>query len=346
MLVGGEFTSYRGTNANRIIRLNADGTPDTAFIAATGTGANGPVRTISVQGDANGNVTGMVIGGDFTQFNGTARNGVARLLATGGLDPAFDPGTGANGTVYAVAADPANGAVYVGGAFTTFNGAVRVGFVRLASSGAPDDTFNGASGFGVGFTDQEVTSLAATSNGKILVGGNFGSVDGRARNFVERLNANGSVDATFKIGRGPDNVVTALFTQPQATPPNGSDDAVIIAGQFTNVDDGTKAQAVSGLARLGPTGTLDAAFKPNVDGQVSAFASTSNGGFYVAGDFRNVSATTRGGIARLTAAGALDPAFDPGTGFSGPVFALAVQGDGRLLAGGRFTAFGGANGTT
>src|SRR5262245_18989532 len=34
--VGGDFTTYNGAQANRIVRLNADGTIDQAFVAASG----------------------------------------------------------------------------------------------------------------------------------------------------------------------------------------------------------------------------------------------------------------------------------------------------------------------
>ncbi len=41
ILIGGYFTKYNGTTANRIARLNADGTLDTTF--TTGTGASSSV---------------------------------------------------------------------------------------------------------------------------------------------------------------------------------------------------------------------------------------------------------------------------------------------------------------
>ncbi len=40
ILVGGYFTSWNGTAVNYIVRLNSDGTRDTAFTTNTGTGAN------------------------------------------------------------------------------------------------------------------------------------------------------------------------------------------------------------------------------------------------------------------------------------------------------------------
>jgi hypothetical protein len=60
ILVGGWFSSYKGITANRIIRLNTDGSNDTSFVTGTGfnisngnsTGnVNQPVRDIVIQND-------------------------------------------------------------------------------------------------------------------------------------------------------------------------------------------------------------------------------------------------------------------------------------------------------
>lgn len=61
-----------GTNRNRIVRLNSDGSLDTSF--NPGTGADGLVRSIALQPDGN-----VLIGGNFTTVNGVARPYVARL---------------------------------------------------------------------------------------------------------------------------------------------------------------------------------------------------------------------------------------------------------------------------
>ncbi|MBI4646394.1 MAG: T9SS type A sorting domain-containing protein [Bacteroidia bacterium] len=73
IIIGGDFTSYDGTAINRIARLNADGTLDGTF--NPGTGANGSVRTTSIQNDGK-----IIIGGDFSSYNGTGRNRIARIL--------------------------------------------------------------------------------------------------------------------------------------------------------------------------------------------------------------------------------------------------------------------------
>jgi uncharacterized delta-60 repeat protein len=68
IIIGGGFTTYNGTTANRIARLNTNGTIDSTFI--TGTGANNTILTTAIQSDGK-----IIIGGDFTltmEFQETA----------------------------------------------------------------------------------------------------------------------------------------------------------------------------------------------------------------------------------------------------------------------------------
>ena len=79
----------------------------------------------------------IVLGGQFTTVNGTARNRIARLNGDGSLESTatFNPGTGANSFVFCVAVQ-ADGKLVIGGAFTTVNGTARVGLARLNNDAA------------------------------------------------------------------------------------------------------------------------------------------------------------------------------------------------------------------
>lgn len=114
MIIGGGMSSYNGVSRNRLARLNTDGSLDPVFNAATG--ANGYIAATALQSDGK-----IFIGGNFTNFNGTVRNSIARLNSSGVLDASFDPGVGANGSVDAIAVQ-GNGNIVVGGTFTSYNG--------------------------------------------------------------------------------------------------------------------------------------------------------------------------------------------------------------------------------
>src|SRR5690606_20274470 len=93
IIIGGDFTSYNGTSRNHIVRLNLDGSIDTSFVIGTGT--NIQVLATSIQSDGK-----VIVGGYFTNYNGSFINRIARLNTDGSLDPTFVVGTGANNTVF------------------------------------------------------------------------------------------------------------------------------------------------------------------------------------------------------------------------------------------------------
>jgi uncharacterized delta-60 repeat protein len=76
ILVGGAFTSYNGTDSNRIIRLNSDGSIDSTF--NIGTGFNDDVRYIDVESNSR-----IYVGGVFTTYNGVSSNRIIRLNMNG-----------------------------------------------------------------------------------------------------------------------------------------------------------------------------------------------------------------------------------------------------------------------
>ena len=113
LIVGGLFTTYQGQLANRITRLNRDGSPDELF--NVGTGANASIYEIRLQADGKINV-----GGDFSLFNGLNKNAIVRLRTDGSVDPTINFGTGANGSVLGIDIRP-DYKIIIGGGFTEFN---------------------------------------------------------------------------------------------------------------------------------------------------------------------------------------------------------------------------------
>jgi uncharacterized delta-60 repeat protein len=157
---GGDFTQYKGVAANRIIRLNADGSKDTGFDNSTG--FNNIVNEITI--DSNGKI---YVGGNFISYKGVTENRIIRLNADGSKDTAFDNSTGFGGVVNSIFED-SNGKIYVGGAFTTYKGVTENRIIRLNADGSKDTGFDNSTGF-----NNTVNEITIDSNGKIYVGGNF-----------------------------------------------------------------------------------------------------------------------------------------------------------------------------
>ncbi len=318
ILIGGNITTYNGSTANRITRLNADGTLDAGF---TGTGANRIVFAIAPQPDGK-----ILIGGLFTTYNGSAANYMTRLNADGTLDAGFS-GFGPNNRVRAIAMQP-NGKILVGGRFTTYNGVITNRITRLNADGTKDAFFNFATG-----ANDFVRAIALQPDGKILIGGEFTTYHGSTSNHITRLNADGSKDVGFNFTTGANFRVFAIAPQP-----NGK---ILIGGQFT-IYNGVAANYIT---RLNPDGTKDANFNnvgTGANNVVNTITLQPDGKILVGGDFTIYNGSTVNRITRLNADGTLDAGFNVGTGANNIVNTITVQPDGKILIGGWFTIYNGS----
>ncbi len=320
ILVGGDFTSFNGSTRNRIVRLNTDGTIDPSFTA--GTAANNAIRTIVLQSDGK-----ILIGGDFTTYNGTGRNRVARLNTDGTLDVSFAPGTAANNIVYAIAVQT-DGNIVIGGNFTTYNGTARVRMARITTTGALDASFTPGTGANV-----SVNACVLQSDGKVVIAGGFTSYNGTAINRIARLNTNGTLDATYTVGTGANFPVRACIIQP--------DGKVIFGGDQTFYNN----VGINRIIRLNTDGTWDTSFDVGSGGgnPVYTLSLQTDGKVIVGGTFTYFNVTGRGRIVRLNANGSVDLTMNPGTGANGLIRASVVQPDGKILIGGDFTIYNGVS---
>jgi len=334
VLIGGTFDSVSGVEQSGLARLNHDGSLDSSFAPTVG---GSRVYALAQQSDAR-----ILIGGVFTSVNGVARGSIARLHADGSLDTSFQNGmsglAGGSYRCWAVALQP-DGKILIGGGFTSVNGVARSCIARLHADGSLDTTFqNGMSGLsGGGQTDYPCCAFALQPDAKVLVGGGFISVNGVARKYLARLNANGSLDTSFLSGMaGPDNAVWCLALQP--------DGKILVGGKFTSVN-GAARQAI---ARLNSNGSLDTSFQVVLaDGSpwVCTIVLQSDGKMLIGGDDLRIEGVTPYALARLNPNGSLDRSFIPvtglGRGFHATVYRVAFQADGRILVGGRFSSLNG-----
>jgi uncharacterized delta-60 repeat protein len=289
-LIGGDFfcgfndTQYRG-----IARLNTDGSLDTNFQHGMGgVTFNTVVRAIALQTDSK-----VVIGGDFNTVNGVTRYAIARLNTDGSLDTGFTNGIGANDRVLAIAIQP-DGKVLIGGAFDAVNGVTRNGIARLNSDGSLDTGFqNGMAGIGGGttFNPSYVHAIAVQPDGKVLIGGYFDSLNGKARSGLARLNTNGSLDTAYENGTaGIDGSPYAFKLL--------SNGKLLVVGGFDEINGVSR----NGIAQLNPDGTVDGTFANGLSGAdnlVSSSAVQDDGNILVCGYFSAINGVSIPNVARL-----------------------------------------------
>ncbi len=321
VVIGGAFASINGSVRNRIARLNPDGSVDSAY--DPGRGVKYRIHSIALQADQK-----AIIGGEFNTVTGTNRNAIARLGANGLLDPTFDPGDGTMDFIYSVVMDtnitPAG--VFIGGSFTTFTDVTRNYVARLKLDGSLDAGFDPGAG-----PNDVVDSIALQNDRKLVIGGAFTTVSGVGRNHIARLNSDGTLDATFNPRLGANDTVECV-----ALAANGQ---ILIGGAFTSYNGFGRNR----IARLSADGSLDSSFSPmGADDVVLAIAALANGQVLVGGVFTHFNSFSRAHVARLFPDGTLDASFNDASGPNDSVFAIAPQGDGKVVIGGLFTTIDGA----
>jgi uncharacterized delta-60 repeat protein len=173
-----------------------------------------------------------------------------------------------------------------------------------------------------------VHAIAFQADGKILIGGEFTAVGSFSFKNLARLNADGTVDATFFPN--PNGTVRTIAVQ--------SDGKILVGGDFTNIS----ARAISYMARLNPDATGDIFFGPQPNGPVHSIVIQPNGRILVGGAFTEIGGISRNYAARLFQSnGVADATFSPNA--NDTVYSIVIQPDGKILYGGTFTTLGGAS---
>lgn len=284
ILVTGDFAVYdNNLSANKIVRLNENGSIDNSF--NTGTGPNATVWKSIIQPDGK-----IIIAGDFTEFNGTSINRIVRLNPDGSIDPSFTIGLGANARINSMYLQP-DGKIILVGQFTMFDNVSKKCIVRLDSSGSIDNSFDANNN-----TYGNLTTVLMRSTGEILLSGNFTEFDNTSVNGIVLLDANGQLNNQFSSGIFNDLQMRRIYLQ--------NDNKLLVFGSFTTYDGGNHNH----LIRLNADGTQDVSFDPGAgaDDWVQAIGIQSNEKIIVCGKFSHFMGEPKNDITRLTFCSASD----------------------------------------
>ncbi|MEQ1749642.1 MAG: immunoglobulin domain-containing protein, partial [Prosthecobacter sp.] len=255
--IGGDFTEVGSTTTgvNKMARLNANGTVNTAFVS----GANNTVHKLWRRTDGSLYVAGLSHRWSVAEF---APRGVILVSATGARNAAFVP--------------PGTGTSYFPGGHALLqlaDGSLLAGLnwaggnpyaVRMNGSTGALATFNSTHG-------TIVTALAQQSDGKLLIGGSFGY-------FTRNSATDGTVDTTMNIGTG----FLGAFTTPKINAIKvDSNGRIFVVGNFTHYDGNTRNRFV-----ILNGGDLDSRTTPK-PGQTITFADIADRAFVPASTTAN-----------------------------------------------------------
>lgn len=319
VIVGGSFTHCNGVSKPSIARLMPDGSLDPSF--TTDGYTYGSFEFITELADGR-----LLVAGNNNGYASNWITGLSRVLPDGGNDLSFNPGSGFNNEVTAIATQP-DGKSVVAGRFTRVNGEWTRGLVRVDQNGTLDPTFITGTGL-MGYAND----LAIRPDGRILVA-SAAAYNGPSLSRVKQIAPDGTLDPSFAPQTDQYGSFNSLLLQP--------DGKLLLTGSFSTID----GQPRRGIARLNEDGTVDSTFDPG-NGPGTALPGTmalmADGRIVLGGVFMDTwGGNTVGNIVRLLPNGTQDPTFDTGTGFDADVYSVVVLPDGKVIAGGTFTSFNG-----
>ncbi|MCL4179182.1 MAG: hypothetical protein KJ072_15750 [Verrucomicrobia bacterium] len=237
----------------------------------------------------------------------------------GVFDASFDVGLGPDGTIEALAVQR-DGKILVGGSFSNFAGFPRLCLARLNDTGAVDFGFACEPG-----PNGTIYKLHPSSDGKVIVLGEFTEIGGEPRLGIARLNADGSADPTFDGSEQPVNsygLSWPLLIKTVIQP----DGKLLLAGFFQSV----RGLSVSGVARLNADGSVDTSFQPfpgTTYSQASDLVLQPDGKMIIVGEFARSPDDPERNLLRLNPDGSEDYTFSAPEGLSGGRLALQENGD-------------------
>ncbi|SVC45598.1 uncharacterized protein METZ01_LOCUS298452, partial [marine metagenome] len=248
LILAGIFDRFNNMSANSIARLSSKGEMDPIF--NPGTGPNGAINVVKLfQGQY------LLIGGEFTEFNGKNYNHLVRINLDGVVDDTFNIGSAASGVIMDIDVDSADRIIVVGD-FTRFDVIKCQNIIRLNPDGQIDSTFD--SGIGaVGI----VNSVSVQPDDRIVIAGDFSLYNGSPVGGISRLNVDGSLDKGFNDALPAIELTDHIFSRVEVL----EDGRILAAGSVVASveEEGGASRTYRGVLRLNRDGSVDTTFQPN-----------------------------------------------------------------------------------
>lgn len=166
-------------------------------------------------------------------------------------------------------------------------------------SGALDTSFNPGSAVYLGSYSQRIKAIAIQSDGKFIVGGDFGSFNGTIVRAIVRLNSNGSIDPSFVIGQGFDYINTSGNTMPSVNSITIQPDGKIIVGGYFSSFNGEWVKC--NIIRLNTNGSIDFTFNTvNFGDSINSVVLQNDGKIIVGGKFNSYFNVGTNGVSSST----------------------------------------------
>ena len=272
------------------------------------------VRTVVSDGSG-----GWFIGGRFTEVGGLPRRGLARVLADGSVDPAFDAQLDDDVELLLLHA----GNLYVMGDFSQVGASARSGAAAVNPT-------TGAVTMWAPEPDRNIFAIAVGPGG-LLVGGRFNNIGGAARNRFAELDPISGAATALQVDI---NGITTRSVIAIAVDGN----TAYLGGSFNGVG----GQPRERLAAVDLSTGLPTAWNPGADSAVNVLVADDDV-LWVGGAFSILDGIAQQGAGAFDLTSGNLSSWDPALGAGGYVEAIAVGGKGTVILGGEFDSVGGVD---
>ncbi len=245
ILVVGSFISFNNQFRPGIIRLEANGQEDIAFANNLGTSAFS-INQVELLSNQK-----IILGGDFSEFDGVTSGNIACLNTDGTVDTNFSSFATPGFTVFlnsnlaevnALEVLP-DDFIMVGGEFSEVDGFIRPGIARIFPEGFISRTFD------MRGPDGRVDEIIRLQNGDLLVRGNFTSINAVDRSNLVILKSEGALVEDFDL----DLEFSGVTVSTQII---GEEERILYDTRFNPLP--------QPIARVNFDGSLDRSFNPEL----------------------------------------------------------------------------------
>jgi hypothetical protein len=247
ILVDSNDKIYIFGNFNKgILRLNTDGTVDTAFDPGTGFGTNGSSGDMQFRSD--GTIVATAVAGI---YRGISVQPLVRINTNGAYMNTYGS-TGFNSGVTAFHIT-SNDEIFATGNFTDYRGTGAIRLAKITASGDRNGLFNTTT-TGLSFGGNTVN---IDNNGDLWVGGGFNNYKGTTMQSLVKINpTTAALDTSFanpQITQSPFDII------------NQVDGKIVVGGAFSSY----KGESVNQLFRIDTNGYRyrnlnNPSFSPNI----------------------------------------------------------------------------------
>lgn len=265
-LVIGNFLTYNSFLVNTACIINTDGTLDETFNPGGGIvlmNASNATRITNIHKSSRNIFIGGGFGTYIRAYGGKKLYSLSKIT-NGKIDNNFT-GIIEKGRVVYSTCSQIDGKVIIYSNSPTYNGTNSKGLFRVNTDGSLDESFDA----GTSFTDKSydyVTNILVQPDGKIIIGGYFTNFGPNQKNYLIRLNSDGSEDTNFTAYTDPLNTYIVKIILDD----NGK---IIYCGNRS-------------VVKLNSDGTRDISFESiDTDGDILCMTKTENGNIGIGGWF-------------------------------------------------------------